>query len=123
VVVRRVTGAIGHREDDAGANRPGQLDGLLDLLVGRSELLRTCEVRDRSRFAVQGEDQGQMHQLLGLGVQGTGGVGLLEVVGVGLARVEVASAKLRHFSPHLRNSSQHNFEPKAERDDSPLLTE
>jgi hypothetical protein len=58
VFVRCVASAIGHRQNDPRANRPGQLDGLFDLVVGRSELLRTCEVRYRSRFAVQGENQG-----------------------------------------------------------------
>jgi hypothetical protein len=84
-VVRRIASAICHRENDAGANRTGQLDRLLDLLVSGSELLRTCEVRYRSRFAMQGEHQGQVHQLLGLGVQSPGVMSLLEVIGIALA--------------------------------------
>jgi hypothetical protein len=96
LVVGRITGAIGHRENHACTYRTGQLDGLLDLLVSRPELLRTCEVRDRSRFAMQGEDQSQVHQLFGLGVQCSGGMDFLEVVGVALVGVEVPASEIRH---------------------------
>ncbi len=97
-VVGRITRAIGHRENHAGSYRTGQLDSLLDLLVSRAELLRTCEVGDRSRFAMKGEDQSQVHQLLGLGVERSGGMDFLEVVGVALVGVEVAAAEIRHVS-------------------------
>jgi hypothetical protein len=100
VLVRCVAGAIGHRQDDPCANRPRQLDGLFDLLVGGSELLRTCEVGYRSRFAMEGENKGKVHQLLGLGVQGAGVMNLLEVVRVALAGVKVTAPEFRHFSPH-----------------------
>ena len=100
VFVRCVASAIGHRQDDPCANRPGQLDGLFDLLVGRSELLRTCEVGYRSRFAMEGEDKGQVHQLLGLGVQRASVMNLLEVIRVALAGVKVTAPAFRHFSPH-----------------------
>jgi hypothetical protein len=53
-VIGRVTSTIGHRKNDTCADGSGELDGLLDLLISCSELLRTCEVRNRSRFAVQG---------------------------------------------------------------------
>ena len=45
---------------------------------------------------MESQDEGQMHELLGLGVQRTGRVRLLEVFGVALPRVEIASAKIRH---------------------------
>jgi hypothetical protein len=96
LVVGRVARAIGHREDHACSYRTGQLDGLLDLLVSRSELLRTCEVGDRSRFAMKGEDQSQVHQLLGFGVERSRGMDFLEVVGVALVGVEVAATEIRH---------------------------
>ena len=99
LVVGSIARAIGHRENDAGSYRAGQLDGFLDLLVSRPELLRTCEVRDRSRFAVQGEDKGKVHQLLGLGVQSACRMRLLEVVGVGLSRVEVSRTDVWHNAP------------------------
>jgi hypothetical protein len=67
-LIRSVSGAIRHRKHHPGADRPGKLDRLLDLLVSRSMLLRTCEVRYRSRFAMQGEDKSEVHQFLGLGV-------------------------------------------------------
>jgi hypothetical protein len=73
-VIRGVTSAICHRKNHPGADRPGKLDRLLDLLVSRSYLLRTCEVRYRSRFAVHGEHKSEVHQLLGLGVKCTCGV-------------------------------------------------
>ena len=60
-VVRGVASAIRHREDRAGTHRPGQLDCLIDLLFSRAELLRTCEVGYRSRLAMEGEDEGQVH--------------------------------------------------------------
>ena len=97
-MVGRITGAIGHREDHTGTYRTGQLDGLLDLLVSRPELLRTCEVGNRSRFAMKGEDQGQVHQLLGLGVERSGGMYFLEVLCVAFVGVEVAAAEIRHVS-------------------------
>src|SRR5689334_22745421 len=65
VVVRRFASPVGHSENDARADGSGELDGLLDLLVRCSKLLRTCEVRNRSRFAMQGENQSQVHELLG----------------------------------------------------------
>jgi hypothetical protein len=67
-VIRSVPRTICHRENDTRTDRSSELDRLLDLLVSRSELLRTCEVRYRSRFAMQGEDKSEVHQLLGLGV-------------------------------------------------------
>jgi len=98
LVVGRITRAIGHRENHASSYRTGQLDSLLDLLVSRAELLRTCEVGYRSRFAMKCEDQSQVHQLLGLGVERSGGMDFLEVVGVALVGVEVAAAEIRHVS-------------------------
>jgi hypothetical protein len=97
-VVGRITRAIGHRENHAGSYRTGQLDGLLDLLVSRPELLRTCEVGDRSRFAMKSKNQGQVHQLLRLGVERSGGMDFLEVVGVALVAVEVTATEIRHGS-------------------------
>jgi hypothetical protein len=97
LVVGRITRAIGHREDHACSYRTGQLDGLFDLLVSRPELLRTCEVGDRSRFAMKGENQSQVHQLLGLGVERSGGMDFPEVVGVALVGVEVAATEIRHL--------------------------
>jgi hypothetical protein len=102
-VIRSVPSAIGHRKDHPGADRPSKLDRLLDLLVSRSQLLRTCEVRNRSRFTVQGKDKSEVHQLLGLGVQCALGMRLLEEIGVALVRVEVPTPKVRHF--HLANSN------------------
>jgi len=96
LVVGRITRSIGHREDHACSYRTGELDGLFDLLVSRSELLRTCEVGDRSRFAMKGEDQSQVHQLLGFGVERSRGMDFLEVVGVALVGVEVAATEIRH---------------------------
>ena len=100
VFVRCVASAIGHRQDDPCANRSGQLDSLFDLLVGCSELLRTCEVGYRSRFAMEGEDKGKVHQLLGFGVQRACVMNLLEVVRIALAGVKVTAPEFRHFSPH-----------------------
>jgi hypothetical protein len=97
LVIGRITRAIGHRENHARSYRAGQLDCLLDLLVSRPELLRTCEVGDRSRLAMKGEDQSQVHQFLGLGVERSGGMDFLEVVRVALVGVEVAATKIRHF--------------------------
>jgi hypothetical protein len=99
-VVRCLTSSIGHRENDTSADRTGELDGFFDLLVRCSELLRTCEVRYRSRFAMKGEDQGQVHQLLGLGVEHARSMSFFEVLGVALAQIEVATANFRHFLPH-----------------------
>lgn len=99
-VVRCLTSSIGHGENDTSANGSGELDCFFDLLVRCPELLRTCEVRYRSRFAMEGEDQSQVHQLLGLGVEHARGMSLFEVLGVTLARVEVATANFRHFPPH-----------------------
>jgi hypothetical protein len=84
-VVRGVTSAICHGKNYTGSDGPSQLNRLLDLLVSGPELLRTCEVGYRSRFAVEREDKSQMHQLLGLGVERACSMGFLEVVGVGLA--------------------------------------
>ena len=100
-VVRGFSSPVGHGENDARPDGSSELDGLLDLLVSCSELLRTCEVGYRSRFAMQSEDQSQVHQLLCLGVEHACGVGLLEVIGVALVRVEVAASKVRHFVPQL----------------------
>jgi hypothetical protein len=102
-VIRSVTSPIGHRKNHPGADRPSKLDRLLDLLVSRSQLLRTCEVRDRSRLAMEGEDKSEVHQLLGLGVQCSRGMGLLEEIGVALVRVKVPAPKVRHV--HLANSN------------------
>ena len=99
-VVRGFSSPIGHGENDSRTDGSGELDGLFDLLVSRSELLRTCEVRNRSRFAMQSEDKCKVHQLLGLGVQGASRMNLLEVVRVALARVEITAPEFRHFSPH-----------------------
>lgn len=63
-----VAGSVRHRQDHARPDRACDLDRLLDLLVSRTELLRTCEVGYSSRFAVQRQNQGKVHQLLGLGV-------------------------------------------------------
>ena len=54
--VRSLTSAISHCQDYASSNRTSQLDGFLDLVVSGTELLRTCEVGDRSRFAMHGQD-------------------------------------------------------------------
>ena len=83
-MVGGVSRSIRHGEYHAGPYRACQLDGRLDLLVTRSELLRTCEVGDRSRFAVEGEDLSQVHQLFCLGVENASGVCLLELDGIGL---------------------------------------
>src|SRR5689334_19002900 len=98
-VVRGLPSPVGHGENDARDYRSGEQDGLLDLFVSRSELLRTCEVRNRSRFAMQSEDQCQVHQLLGLGVEHAWCMTLLEVIGVALGSVEVAAANVWHFLP------------------------
>src|SRR5690348_10517217 len=98
-VIRSVTSAICHRKNHPRADRPSKLDRLFDLVVSRPQLLCTCEVSYRSRLAMQGEHKSQVHQLLGLGVQCACGMRLLEVVGVALLRVEVASPKLKHFPP------------------------
>jgi hypothetical protein len=61
------------------------------------------------------EDEGKVHQLLGLGVQGAGGMNLLEVVRVALARVEVTAPEFRHFSPH-QNGAGNELEGETSRD-------
>ncbi len=76
---------VRHGEYYSSTHRTSQLNGLLDLLVSCSQLLRTREVRYRSRFAMKCQYEGQMHQLLRLCIQGTRGVGLLEVFNVALA--------------------------------------
>src|ERR1700758_3503031 len=98
-VIRSVTSAICHRKNYSRPDRPSKLDRLLDLVVSRSQLLRTCEVRYRSRFAVHGEHKSEVHQLLGLGVKCACGMCLLEEIGVALVRVEVPAPKFRHFPP------------------------
>jgi hypothetical protein len=105
-VIGSVTSPICHRKNHPGADRPSKLDRLLDLLVSRSQLLRTCEVRNRSRFAMQGKDKGEVHQLLGLGVQCTCGMRLLEEIGVAFVRVEVPAPKVRHFHLAFSNPTQ-----------------
>ena len=84
-MILRLSRTIRHRENHARSNRTCQLDGLFDLLVSRTKLLRTCEVRNRSRLAMQSEYEGQVHQLFCLGVENAGGVRLLEVISVSLA--------------------------------------
>jgi hypothetical protein len=44
LVVGGVAGSVRHRQDHAGTNRACELDGLVNLVVSRTELLRTCEV-------------------------------------------------------------------------------
>ena len=97
-----VAGSVRHRQDHTRAYGACDLNGLLNLLVRRTELLRTCEVRHCSRLAMQRQDQGEVHQLLSLGVQRSSVVGLLEVICVGLARVEVPLAWIRHANRLLR---------------------
>jgi len=45
---------------------------------------------------MQSQDEGQVHQLLGLGVERPSVVRLLEVIGVALAGVEVPLSNIRH---------------------------
>jgi hypothetical protein len=54
---------------------------------------------------MEGEDEGKVHQLLGLGVERASGMSLLEVVCVALAGVEVTAPEFRHFSPHQDRAS------------------
>ena len=91
-----VAGSVRHGQDHSCTNGACDLDRLLDLLISGTQLLRTCEVRYRSRFAMQSQDEGQVHQLLGLGVERPSVVRLLEVIGVALAGVEVALSNIRH---------------------------
>jgi hypothetical protein len=65
VLIGCVSRAIGHRQNHPGSDRSGELNNLVDLLFSRTHLLRTCEVGDRSRLAMERQDQGQMNQLLG----------------------------------------------------------
>jgi hypothetical protein len=114
LVIGRITRAIGHCENHAGSYRTGELDGLLDLLVSRPELLRTCEVGDRSRFAMKSEDKSQVHQLLGLGVERSGRMDFLEVVGVALVGVEVSATEIRHvLLLHSWTATSVNLQPAA----------
>ncbi len=117
-VVRRIARTIRHRKNDSRSDRAGELDGFFDLLVSCPELLRTCEVRNSSRFAMQGEHQGQMHQFFGLGVQYTAGMRLLEVIGVCLTRVKVPASNVRHVPPHQIERPPHCLELGKSGDDS-----
>src|ERR1019366_5624041 len=91
-----VAGSVRHGQDHSCTHGACDLDSLLDLLVSGTQLLRTCEVRYRSRFAMQSQDERQVHQLLGLGVERPSVVRLLEVIGVALAGVEVALSNIGH---------------------------
>ena len=88
-MIRRITGAIGHRQDYSGANRTGQLDDFVNFLLGRTHPLRTCEVGDRSRFAVQRKHQREMNELLRFGIERSASVNLFEIFGKVFIRSEV----------------------------------
>jgi len=45
---------------------------------------------------MQSQDEGKVHQLLGLGIERPSVVRLLEVIGVALAGVEIALSNIRH---------------------------
>lgn len=72
------------------------MDRFGDLLLGRTHLLRACEVGDRSRFAVVGQDERQVHQFLGFSIQRALGVRLLEVFNVVVVAREVTWLAIRH---------------------------
>lgn len=47
-------GSIRHSQHNPGSDRSRKLHGLGYFSLGGSQLLRTCEVRDRSWLAVEG---------------------------------------------------------------------
>jgi len=81
VLIGCISRAIGHGQNHTGSDRSRELDDLIDLLFSRAHLLRTCEVGHRSRLTMERQDQRQVNQLLGLGVQRSIGVNLPEVGG------------------------------------------
>jgi hypothetical protein len=79
VAVGCLTGAVGHGQDGASADGAGQLDDLVDLLLGGAQFLRTCEVGNCSRFAVQRKHQSEMDKFFRLRIECSASVNVLEV--------------------------------------------
>ncbi len=72
---------VRHRQRHACAHGCGHVDSFGNLLIGRAQSLRSCEVGHRSGLTMVGQDEGEMHQRLGFGGQSSLGVGLVEVIG------------------------------------------
>ena len=98
VLIRRLASPVSHGEDHSSTDGAGKLNHLVDFFFSRTHPLRTCEVGDCSRLAVEREDQGQMDQFFGFGVQRSTSVNILEVCAEVLVRSEVwrAFREIRH---------------------------
>lgn len=92
MVFFRLVCAISHGEHSACGHRRCHVHRLCDLPIGCPHLLRTREVGNRSRLTVVCQDEREVHQLFGLGVQRPGRVRILEVLFVVFVAVEVTSA-------------------------------
>ena len=55
--VAGVASSVRHGKDHARTHRTSDLDSLLNLFFGGTQLLRTCEVRDRSRLAMKRQNK------------------------------------------------------------------
>ena len=99
MLIRRLTSPVSHGEDHSSTDGPGKLNHLVDFFFSRTHPLRTCEVGDCSRLAVEREDQRQMDQFFGFGVQRATSVNILEVCAEVLVRSEVWSPfrEIRHI--------------------------
>ena len=79
MLIRGFARAVGHGKDYACANGSRELNDLVDFFLSRTHPLRTCEVGDCSRFAVERKHQREMDQLLRLCVQRSVSMNLFEV--------------------------------------------